>query len=96
MNLPDTRGARKSHSWSQAPTDRLNCFDRVSVIACTRILASRGTQRVVSFSRGIVSELERKAGSGVEGLEGDPLTGFRGVLRGVPELIASHAYGTGA
>jgi len=44
---------------------------------------------VVSFSRGMVRELGRKAGSGVEGLEGEPLTGFQGVLRGVPELIAS-------
>ena len=44
----------------------------------------------------MVSELERKAGSGVEGLEGDPLTACHGVLRGVPELIASHAFGTGA
>lgn len=43
-----------------------------------------------------MNELERKAGSGVAGLEGDPLIGFQGVLRGVPELIASPAHGTGA
>ena len=42
-----------------------------------------------------MSELERKAGSGVEGQEGDPLTRFQGVLCGVPELIASPAHGTG-
>ena len=34
-----------------------------------------------------MNELEREAGSGVAGLEGDPLIGFQGVLRGVPESI---------